>query len=245
MKDNCVIVRGGGDLASGVIHRLYRCGYRVLILECERPSAIRRKVAFCEAVYDGEAGADYAETGVYDLIILDVMMPKMNGYQVAKLLRQQHISTPILMLTAKSELLDRVQGLDSGADYYLTKPFDARELFACIHALLRRQGAEVDTLVFGNTTLDLSTSTLLCEEKSLRLSAKEFDVMRMLMQQKEKNLSKEAILQKVWGFDSDAVENHVEVYVGFLRKKLHSIGSNVQIVAVRRLGYHLELENQP
>ena len=141
-----------------------------------------------EAVYDGEAGADYAETGVYDLIILDVMMPKMNGYQVAKLLRQQHISTPILMLTAKSELLDRVQGLDSGADYYLTKPFDARELFACIHALLRRQGAEVDTLVFGNTTLDLSTSTLLCEEKSLRLSAKEFDVMRMLMQQKEKNV---------------------------------------------------------
>ena len=189
-----------------------------------------------EAVYDGEAGADYAETGVYDLIILDVMMPRMNGYQVAQRLRQQHINTP------KSELMDRVQGLDSGADYYLTKPFDARELFACIHALLRRQGAEVDTLSCGNTTLDLSTSTLLCEEKSLRLSAKEFDVMRMLMQQKEKNLSKEAILQKVWGFDSDAVENHVEVYVGFLRKMLHSVGSNVQIVAARRLGYHLELE---
>ncbi len=195
-----------------------------------------------EAVYDGESGVVYAATGVYDLLILDVMMPKMNGYQVARVLRQQHISTPILMLTAKSELLDRVQGLDSGADYYLTKPFDARELFACIHALLRRQGAEVDTLSFGNTTLDLSTSTLLCEEKSLRLSAKEFDVMRMLMQQKEKNLSKEAILQKVWGFNSDAVENHVEVYVGFLRKKLHSIGSNMQIVAARRLGYHLELE---
>ena len=169
-------------------------------------------------------------------------MPKMNGFQVAHTLRQQHISTPILMLTAKSDIVDRVQGLDSGADYYLTKPFDARELIACVHALLRRQGTEVDTLNFGNTSLDLATSTLLCDGKSLRLSAKEFDVMRMLMQQKEKNLSKEAILQKVWGFDSDAVENHVEVYVGFLRKKLHSIGSNVQIVAARRLGYHLELE---
>ena len=192
---------------------------------------------------DGEEAIDifFKEKDI-SLVILDVMMPRMNGYQVAQRLRQQHINTPILMLTAKSELMDRVQGLDSGADYYLTKPFDARELFACIHALLRRQGAEVDTLSFGNTTLDLSTSTLLCENKSLRLSAKEFDVLRMLMQQKEKNLSKEAILQKVWGFNSEAVENHVEVYVGFLRKKLHSIGSNVQIVAARRLGYHLELE---
>ena len=192
--------------------------------------------------YDGIEAVEILKKESVDLLIMDIMMPRMNGYQVAQRLRQQHINTPILMLTAKSELMDRVQGLDSGADYYLTKPFDARELFACIHALLRRQGAEVDTLSFGNTTLDLSTSTLLCEEKSLRLSAKEFDVMRMLMQQKEKNLSKEAILQKVWGFDSDAVENHVEVYVGFLRKKLHSIGSNVQIVAARRLGYHLELE---
>ncbi len=195
-----------------------------------------------DPVYDGEAGVEYAKSAVYDLIILDVMMPKMNGFQVARTLRQQHISTPILMLTAKSDITDRVQGLDSGADYYLTKPFDARELFACVHALLRRQGTEVDTLDFGNTSLDLSTGALQCDGRSLRLSAKEFDVMRMLMQQKEKNLSKEAILQKVWGFDSDAVENHVEVYVGFLRKKLHSIGSNIQIVAARRLGYHLELE---
>ena len=221
---------------------------KILIVEDERLLAdsirdlLMEQNYKADAVYDGDAGLDYAETGIYDLIILDVMMPKMNGYQVARTLRQNHIHTPILMLTAKSELMDRVEGLDSGADYYLTKPFDARELFACVHALLRRQGTEVDTLVFGNTSLDLSSSTLICEDKSLRLSAKEFDVMRMLMQQKEKNLSKEAILQKVWGFDSEAVENHVEVYVGFLRKKLHSIGSNVQIVAARRLGYHLELE---
>lgn len=166
----------------------------------------------------------------------------MNGYQVARRLRKEHTSTPILMLTAKSEILDRVEGLNSGADYYLTKPFDARELLACVNALLRRNGGEVDELSFGNTLLDLDTGALLCEGKELRLSAKEFDVMRMLMQAKEKNVSKEAILSKVWGFDSDAVENHVEVYVGFLRKKLKSIGSNVTIVAIRRLGYHLALE---
>ncbi|MDO5441280.1 MAG: response regulator transcription factor [Bacillota bacterium] len=195
-----------------------------------------------EAVYDGEDGADYAELGVYDLLILDVMMPKMNGYEVARHVRAKHCATPILMLTAKSSLEDRIEGLNAGADYYLTKPFDSRELLACINALLRRQGNEVDELVFGNTELDLSISTLICGEKSVRLSAKEFDVMRLLMQSKEKNMSKEIILARVWGYDSDAVENHVEVYVGFLRKKLASIGSNVKIVALRKLGYHLETE---
>lgn len=219
---------------------------KILVVEDEKLLAesirtlLQEKGFEADAVYDGEAGVDYAESGVYDLIILDVMMPKMNGYQVAKKLRSTHLSTPILMLTAKSELLDRVKGLNSGADYYLTKPFDARELLACVNALLRRQGNEVDELVFGNTSLNLENCSIVANGQELRLSAKEFDVMRMLMQSKEKNLSKEMILSKVWGFDSDAVENHVEVYVGFLRKKLKSIGSNVEIVAVRRLGYHLE-----
>lgn len=193
-----------------------------------------------DTAYDGEDGLAYAETGVYDLIILDVMMPKLNGYQVARRLRQKRTSTPILMLTARSELMDRVEGLNSGADYYLTKPFDSRELLACVNALLRRQGTEVDELSYGNTSLDLESGTLNCGENSLRLSAREFDVMRLLMQSKENNLSKEQILSRVWGFDSEAVENHVEVYVGFLRKKLKSIGSNISIVAARRLGYHLE-----
>lgn len=219
---------------------------KILVVEDEKLLAesirtlLQEKGFEADAVYDGEAGVDYAESGVYDLIILDVMMPKMNGYQVAKKLRSTHLSTPILMLTAKSELLDRVEGLNSGADYYLTKPFDARELLACVNALLRRQGSEVDELVFGNTSLNLENCSIVANGQELRLSAKEFDVMRMLMQSKEKNLSKEMILSKAWGFDSDAVENHVEVYVGFLRKKLKSIGSNVEIVAVRRLGYHLE-----
>ena len=145
------------------------------------------------------------------------------------------------MLTAKGQLEDRVEGLNAGADYYLTKPFDTRELLACINALLRRQGGEVDEMTFGNTSLDLSTSTLVCGDKQIRLSAKEFDIMRYLLQSGEKNLSKEVILARVWGYDSEAVENHVEVYVGFLRKKLRSIGSNVQIQAVRKLGYHLEV----
>ena len=174
------------------------------------------------------------------LIVLDVMMPGMDGFEVLREIRRtSHV--PVLMLTARGEAEDRIEGLNAGADYYLTKPFDARELLACVGALLRRQGAEVNALSFGNTTLDLASGTLICGQRQLRLSAREFDVMRYLLQTKGQNVSKEAILSKVWGFDSNAVENHVEVYVGFLRKKLAAIGSNVRIEAVRRLGYHLEV----
>lgn len=194
-----------------------------------------------EAVHDGESGEEYAELGIYDLLILDVMMPKMNGYEVARKVREKRCSTPILMLTAKSGIEDRIEGLNAGADYYLTKPFDTRELLACINALLRRQGSQVNELSYGNTTLDLESARLICGEKNVRLSSREFDVMRFLMQAKDNHVSKETLLTKVWGYDSNAVENHVEVYVGFLRKKLVSIGSNVKIEAVRRLGYHLEV----
>ncbi len=212
------------------------------VLLAESLKALLEQKGFeVETVYDGEAGADYAETGVYDLLILDVMMPKLDGYAVARQVRASRCTTPILMLTARSSLEDRIEGLNAGADYYLTKPFDTRELLACINALLRRQGSQVDELCFGNTALDLSSGTLVCGEKSVRLSAREFDVMRILLQAKDRNLSKEAILARVWGYDSNAVENHVEVYVGFLRKKLLSIGSNVRIAAIRRLGYHLEV----
>ena len=221
---------------------------KILIIEDEKMLADSIKTMLegrgfqVEAVYDGETGADYAELGIYDLLILDVMMPKLDGYQVARRVRSKRCGTPILMLTAKASVEDRIEGLNAGADYYLTKPFDMRELMACINALLRRQGSQVDEMVFGNTALDLATSMLVCGEKSVRLSAKEFDVMRLLLQYKGNNLSKEVILAKVWGYDSNAVENHVEVYVGFLRKKLRSIGSNVRIEALRRLGYHLEAD---
>ena len=221
---------------------------KILIIEDEKLLAdslrdmLKRKGFEVEVVYDGISGTEYAELGVYDLLILDVMMPGMNGYQVARQVRNRRCSTPILMLTARSSLEDRIEGLNAGADYYLTKPFDSRELLACINALLRRQGNQVDEMVFGNTSLDLASSTLVCGEKSLRLSAREFEVMRFLLQARDRNVSKEAILSKVWGYDSNAVENHVEVYVGFIRKKLSSIGSNLKIVAARRLGYHLEVD---
>ena len=221
---------------------------KILIIEDEKILADSLKTLLegkgfeVEAVYDGETGKEYAELGIYDLLILDVMMPKMDGYEVARQVRSQRCSTPILMLTAKSEVEDRIKGLNSGADYYLTKPFDTAELLACINALLRRQGNQVDELVFGNTSLDLSSGKLICGEKSVRLSAKEFDVMRLLMQSKDRNLSKDALLARVWGYDSNAVENHVEVYIGFLRKKLRSIGSDISIEAIRRLGYHLEVK---
>ena len=220
---------------------------KILMIEDEKLLAdsvkmlLERKGFAVECVYDGKTGAQYAELGVYDLLILDVMMPEMDGYQVAREVRSKRCATPILMLTAKSDLEDRITGLNAGADYYLTKPFDTRELLACIHALLRRQGEQVDEMTFGNTTLDLSTCILSCGDKSIRLSDREFDMMRFLLQSREKNLSKEVLLVRIWGFESNATENHVEVYVGFLRKKLQSIGSNIRIEAIRRQGYHLEV----
>ena len=189
---------------------------KILIVEDERLLAgsieelLRNQGFEAEAVHDGETGLSYARTGVYDLVILDVMMPGKNGYEVAKALRSSHLGTPILMLTARSGLEDRITGLDAGADYYLTKPFDSRELTACVRALLRRQGSQVDEMGFGNTILDLSTAVLSCAGKEIRLSAKEFDILRLLFQSGAGNLSKETILARVWGYDSDAVENHVE-----------------------------------
>ena len=220
---------------------------KILVIEDEQllaqsiKAVLEQKGFEVETVYDGETGAEYARLGIYDLLILDVMLPGLDGFQVAQALRAGRCATPILMLTAKSGIEDRITGLNAGADYYLTKPFDTRELLACVGALLRRQGAQVDELRFGNTGLDLDSGLLFCGEKSLRLSAREFDVMRLLMQSGERILSKEIILARVWGYESNAVENHVEVYVGFLRKKLRAIGSNVRINAIRRLGYHLEV----
>ena len=221
---------------------------KILVIEDEKlladsiKSMLERKGFYVEVVYDGESGKEYAELGIYDLLILDVMMPKMDGYEVARQVRASRCNTPILMLTAKSDVQDRIAGLNAGADYYLTKPFDSGELLASINALLRRQGGQVNEMVFGNTSLDLSTSMLMCDGKTVRLSAKEFDVMRLLLQAGKRNLSKSAILSHIWGLESNAVENHVEVYVAMLRKKLCSIESNVKIISIRGLGYHLEVK---
>ena len=194
----------------------------------------------CDAVYDGETGRACAETGSYALLILDVMLPRLDGCTLARQLRARRLEVPILMLTARSELEDRIAGLNAGADCYLPKPFDTRELLACVNALLRRQSTEQNLLSFGNTTLDLSAAVLRCGACRVGLSARELGVMRTLFQAGEQNVSKEHILAWVWGSGSSAMENHAEVYIGFLRKKLLRIGSNVRITAVRRLGYHLE-----
>ena len=221
---------------------------KILIIEDERLLAdslrdfLLAKGFKVEVVYDGESGYDFAMLGIYDLLIMDVMMPGLNGLQVARQVRDNRVTTPILMLTAKSDVQDRIDGLNAGADYYLTKPFDTRELMACINALLRRQGNQVDNLGYGNTELELATAILRCGDKQVRLTAKEFDVMRQLLRNREKLIPKETLLARAWGFDTNAIENHVEVYMAFLRKKLRSIGSNINIVAVRRLGYHLELQ---
>ena len=190
---------------------------KILVIEDEKMLADSIKAMLqhngfqVECVYDGEAGKEYAQLGIYDLLILDVMMPKMDGLEVARQVRRARCNTPILMLTARSDVADRIAGLNAGADYYLTKPFDSGELLASINALLRRQAGQVNEMVFGNTALDLETSTLLCDGKTVRLTAKEFDVMRLLLQSGKRNLSKSAIISYVWGLESNAVEKLVFV----------------------------------
>ena len=221
---------------------------KILVIEDEKmladsiKSILERKGFQVEAVYDGRTGAQFAELGLYDLLILDIMMPELDGFEVARRVRAQRCNTPILMLTARSDVRDRIAGLNAGADYYLTKPFDSGELLASINALLRRQGGQVNEMVFGNTALDLGTCMLLCNGSSIRLSAREFDVMRMLLQSGPRIVSKSMFLSRIWGLESNAVENHVEVYIAILRKKLAGIGSNIRIVCSRGLGYHLEVK---
>ena len=221
---------------------------KILIVENERLLAdslqdfLTAKGFKVEVVCDGETGKDYATLGTYDLLIMDAAVPEMNTLQVVRQVRANRAQIPIMVLTARSDAQERIDGLNAGADYYLTKPFDNRELMACINALLRRQGVQGDGLSFGNTQLEMSTSVLRCGDQFVRLTAKEFDVMRQLLHNGENLVPKETLLARVWGFDTNAIENHVEVYMAFLRKKLRAIGSNVEIVAVRRMGYHLELK---
>ena len=192
--------------------------------------------------HDGESGLDNALTGIYDIMILDVMLPKMNGFPVLRQLRAAGNSTPVLMLTARSEVADRVEGLDCGADYYLTKPFAPKELLACIRALTRRQPElqVADTLEYGDLILDKNTFALTCGDRTVRLSRKEFDMMERLMLNREVVITKEALLLKLWGYESNAEDNHVEVYISFLRKKLSHLHSNVRIKTIRMVGYCLE-----
>ena len=194
-----------------------------------------------DMVGDGADGVDYGLTGQYDLIILDVMLPKVDGFEVARRLRSAHISTPILMLTARDDISDKIGGLDCGADDYMTKPFDSGELMARVRALTRRQGEVLgDVLKVGDLSLECSSRLLRVGERSVRLGFKEFEVMRLLMVNSRAVVSKETLIAKIWGLDSEAEDNNVEVYISFLRKKLAYLGSRIAISTVRMVGDYLE-----
>lgn len=221
---------------------------RILIVEDELRLAdtlarlLRRAGYLVDIRHDGAAGLDEALSGIYDLLVLDVMLPKMNGLTLLKALRSQGSRLPVLLLTAKSDLDDRVAGLDSGADYYLTKPFESEELLACIRALLRREESHGATgLFWEDLTLEQGTVCLRCGERSVPLSRKEYDLMALLLQNGQQVVSKEQILLKVWGYDSAAEDNSVEVYISFLRRKLEHLRSRVRIRTRRSVGYCLEV----
>ncbi len=194
-----------------------------------------------ELIENGLDGLDYAKSGYYDVIILDVMLPGMNGYDVVKKLRQEKISTPVLMLTAKDEWRDKVMGLDSGADDYLTKPFVTEELFARIRALTRRTGEVItEQLEYHSLVLNLSLAQLEFHGKNIRLPAKELTIMKILIANKGQVVPKEVFLNNVWSADADVEDNNVEVYISFLRKKLRYLKTDVKICTARKIGYYLE-----
>ena len=222
---------------------------RILVVEDEKRLAdaltqiMREQKYAVDAVYDGEDGYQYALAGAYDAVILDVMLPKRTGYEVVRALRREKITTPVLMLTARDELESKVNGLDCGADDYMTKPFAPEELTARIRALTRRQGeVMLEEMTFEDIVLELSSSDLRCGQKRIHLSFKEFEVMKLLLLSQYAILPKEQLIVKVWGAESDAEDNNVEAYISFLRKKLFFIGSKVTIQTVRKLGYRLGLE---
>ncbi|WP_296628156.1 response regulator transcription factor [uncultured Negativibacillus sp.] len=220
---------------------------RVLIVEDEKRLAqalgqiMEEQRYNVDMVYDGQDGLDYGLSGQYDVIVLDVMLPKMDGFSVVKKLRENNISVPVLMLTARDEISDKVTGLDCGADDYMTKPFSPEELLARIRALSRRQGDVVlEDIHWADLTLKLSSRTLHCGAKSVSLGFKEFEVLKLLLANPKGIVSKEELIVKVWGSDSNAEDNNVEAYISFLRKKFFYLGSRAGIGTVRKVGYHLE-----
>ena len=221
---------------------------RILVIEDEVQLAdavseiLKRNKYFVDTVYDGADGLDYALTGVYDCILLDVMLPKMNGFEVLSNLRQEKISTPVIMLTAKSEVEDKITGLDGGADDYITKPFNTNELLAKIRATTRRKGELVDDncISFENLKLMKNSCSIAYGENDIKLSLKEFQIMELLISNPHRILPKERIIEKIWGYESDVEYNNIEVYISFLRKKLSTMCSDIQIKTARGIGYSLE-----
>jgi len=202
---------------------------------------LRREHYSVDVVDNGQDALDYGLAENYDCLILDIMMPKLDGIQVLQALRANNVATPVLLLTAKGQVEDRVAGLDSGADDYLPKPFDNREFIARVRALTRRGGEYTPSvLTAGNVSLDCSTFELKCGETAVRLGNKEFQMLELLMRQKERLISTEQFMEHIWGYDSDAEINVVWAYVSYLRRKLEAVGANVRVSARRGQGYLLE-----
>ncbi len=222
---------------------------KVLIIDDEVKLAdalaelFKQNKILADVVYDGEDGLFYAKNGDYDVVILDVMMPHMNGCEVVQRLRQNKNNVPVIMLTAKEEVSARVKGLDCGADDYLTKPFATEELLARVRALARRQSEMIyDTISYKDITLNTSNYKLECGNKSVSLGAKEYEILKLLLTNPTQVISKDTIISKVWGLDCDITENNVEAYMSFIRKKLFYVGSKLNILTKRMLGYYLEME---
>ncbi len=196
-------------------------------------------------VTNGISGEDEALTNLYDLILLDIMLPKKNGFEILKTLKEEKIKTPIIILTAKGELDDKLNGLENGADDYITKPFHMKELLARVKIILKRSAniENTDELLYNDLILDLSKGKLKCNNKEVSINGKELNLMEILLINKEQIIEKDTLTDKIWGYDSDAEYNSVEVYVSFLRKKLKLLGSTVKISTVRGIGYKLEVKN--
>lgn len=224
---------------------------KILIVEDEEQlsealgAILEKNNYFVDRVFDGEDGLDYILSGIYDVIILDIMLPKMSGLEVLKRARKSGIYSPIILLTAKGDISDKVIGLDSGADDYLPKPFYTEELLARIRALGRRKGEVIsdNNLKFGDITLNTATLELSNGDKTIKITAKEFGLLELLINRKRTITNKDDIINKLWGYDSDAEYNNVEVYVSFLRRKLTFLKSQVAIKAIRNIGYILEYKD--
>lgn len=221
---------------------------KILVVEDEVQLAdalteiLKRNKYAVDTAYNGIDGCDSALTGVYDCIVLDVMLPGMNGLEILRNIRAEKLSTPVLLLTARSEVEDKINGLDCGADDYLTKPFVTGELLARIRALTRRKGEIFDEnkLAFNGLVLNKSSSSVAYGDSDVKLSLKEYQIMELLIANPRQILPKERIIEKIWGYESDVEYNNIEVYISFLRKKLSAIGTETQIKTARGIGYSLE-----
>lgn len=203
---------------------------------------LKKNKYLVDAVFNGEDGLDYALTDIYDVIILDIMIPKLNGLEVLRKIREENISTPIILLTAKGQVSDKVRGLDLGADDYLAKPFEPEELLARLRAMCRRKGEIINDNILSFLDFSLNLSTYILESKSgnVRLALKEIEILKYFLLRPKKVVNKEELITKVWGFESEAENNNIEVYISFIRKKLQYVGSEAKISTIRGVGYKLE-----